>query len=250
MSTSSASAPASGSESGSGPESAARDARWPERRLYRTAGLGGIIAVGAWLGQPVVVAVASAAAGDEFATMALLQERPYSGVIEAVIFLGMAVGLFAFVRASSRLVRRRTGPDELTWARVGEAFGYVGAAAWIGVASASLTPFTSVGLGLAETLPDATSQMAVLYANAFLITAFGLTGAIGLGGYAAFLATAGRRAGVIGWPVALIGFAATVALAVPFFVPFSAPWGAVGVLTFVLVAGGAFLLRSRRPAVE
>ncbi|MFE5670729.1 hypothetical protein ACFQ58_03870 [Agromyces sp. NPDC056523] len=250
MSTSSASTSASRSGA-ERTDRAARATSSPEQRLYRTAGLGGLIAVGSWLAQPVVIAVLASAEGNEFGTMAQLQDRPYSGAIEAVIFLGMAVGLFAFVGASSRLVRRgRTGADELTWGRVGEAFGHVGAAAWIAVASASFVPFTSVGLGMAETLPGATAQMAVLYANAFLITAFGLAGMIGLGGHAMFLATAGRRAGVVGWPVALVGFGAIAALAVPLIVPFSAPWGAVGVLFFVLVAGVAFLLRSRRAAVE
>lgn len=247
MSTSSVSASASGAE---GAAPTPRTTRSPERRLSRIAGFGGIIAVGAWLGQPVLVAVLSAAEGEESATMEQLQERPYSGAIEAVIFLAMAVGFIAFVSASSQLVRRRSGPDPLTWARVGEGFGWVGAAAWIAVASASLTPYTSVGLGLAEALPDTTSQVAVLEANAFLIMSFVLAGAIGLGGYAVFLATTGRRAGVIGWPLSVVGLAAAAALAVPLLVPFSAPWALVGVLAFVLVAGVAFLVRSRRSRTE
>ncbi|MEV1129015.1 hypothetical protein [Agromyces sp. NPDC049794] len=247
MSTSSASA--SGAVH-SDPEPSAVLHHSHERRLYRAAGLGGILAFASWLGQPVVVAVLSAAEGDEVPTIELLRSRPYSGVIEAVIFLGMAVGLLAFVQASASLVRNRTGPEPSVWAGIGAAFGWVGAASWILVATASLSPFTSIGLGVAEALPDQAGQTAVLEANALLITAFVIAGALGLAGHALFLATAGRRAGILGWPLAVTAFAAVAALALPFLMPFTPPWGLIGVLLFVLVAGIVFLFRSRRGATR
>ena len=248
MSTSSASS--SGAAHAADRSAASRPDHSAERRVYRAAGLGGILAFVAWLGQPVVVAVLSAAEGDGFPTIAMLRERPYSGAVEAVIFLGMAAGTIAFVQASTSLVRRRTGDDPSTWAGIGIAFGWIGAGSWVLVAMASLAPFTSVGLGISEALPDPASQVAVLEANALLVMTFALAGAVGLAGYALFLATAGRRAGILGWPLALTGFAAAVACAVPFMLPFSVPWGLFAVPLYVLITGVAFLVRSRHAGAD
>jgi hypothetical protein len=218
-----------------------------ERRLYRAAGVGGILAVVSWLGQPIAVGALTASEGDAAPTFELLAGRPYSGAIEALIFLGMCVGLLAFVGASARLIRLRTRSGGSTWAGVGVALGVIGAASWAFVAGASLVPFTSIGPGLAGFAPEPDHQVAVLAANALVIAGLGFAGMFGLAGYIVCLTTAGRRAGVLGWPTAVVGFAALGVFAIPLAVPFSAPWGFLGVLGFVLMAGVVFLVRGRRP---
>ena len=147
--------------------------------------------------------------------------------------------------ASSRSGRAGSGLS--TWAEAGVVLGLIGAACWALVAGVSLVPYTSIGPGLAEFAPDPEHQVAILGANALVIAGLVFAAMFGLAGYVVCLATTARRAGVLGWPTAVAGFAALGAFLLPLAMPFSPPWGFVGLLAFVLVSGIVFLVRSRRP---
>jgi hypothetical protein len=218
-----------------------------ERRLYRLAGLGGVFAVASWLAQPVLVGILSASEGDTAPTFEGMEGRPYSGALEALIFLGMCGGLLVFVEASARLMRSRAGSVLSTWAEAGVVLGLLGAACWALVAGVSLAPYTSIGPGLAEFAPEPDHQVAILGSNALAIAGLGFAGLFGLAGYVVCLTTTARRAGVLGWPTSVAGFAALSASLLPLALPSSPPWGFLGLLGFVLVAGIVFLVRSRRP---
>lgn len=216
--------------------------RHASAKLYRAAGLGGIGAFLAWLAQPVIVALA----GEETSTtLETLRDRPFTGALEAVVFSGIGVGWLFFVVATTRLVRERTH-DLSTAARVGSVMGMAGASAWLLVAGLSLGPFTTVGASVSEVAPDSDLQGAMFHVAALVLTGALLTAVAGMAGFIVFLATAGRRAEVIGWPLTIVGILVLAGVAVNLLLPFSPPWALVGSILFVLIVGIAFLVKSRR----
>ncbi len=67
-------------------------------------------------------------------------------------------------------------------------------------------------------------------------------------GWLVMLATAGRRAGVIGWPLAIVCVVAVAVIVGSSFVPFAPPWGWIAGIGALLVLGIAFLVKARRRA--
>ncbi|CAN5333854.1 hypothetical protein BH10ACT7_BH10ACT7_01300 [soil metagenome] len=215
------------------------------RRLYSTAGWGGIAAFVAWMAQPIVVGLLAATEGDMAQTFDTISSRPYLASLELLIFIGIGVGILFLVTAVGRIVRARSAAPS-TAARVGHVFGLAAGVSWIFAAGNSFAPYTSVGSGIPDTAPDPALQSALYQLNAVIFTGFGIAYAIGMAGWLITLATAGRRAGVVGWPTAILAVACSVASASVLVVPFSPPWGIIGGLAFCLVGGIVFLVKSRR----
>ncbi|MGB4778810.1 hypothetical protein [Microbacterium sp.] len=216
------------------------------RRLYRAAGWGGIGAFVAWAGQPVVVAVSAASdAPDNPDYAAWVGDRAFLGGIEAAIFTGVGVGLLFLVLGTWALIRRAGGGESVA-SRVGLAMGVVGAAAWLLTAGAAYAPFTSVGTGIPEVAPDPALQVALIQALNLVLTNSLITYAVGMGGWLVLMATAGRRAGVIGLPMTMVALLCLAAVIFTFAVPFQPPWGMIGALLFALILGIALLVKSRK----
>ena len=217
-----------------------------ERRLYRIAGLGGIGAFVAWAGQPLVVAVSAATMGDGYPDWdAAVGDRSWIGGVEAAIFLGIAVGMLFFVIATLALIHRAGGLRS-TASRVGATLGVSGAVAWMFVAGSGMAQFTSVGAGIPEVAPDSALQVALLQTLSVALTGFLVATSFGMAGYTVLLATAGRRAGVIGWPLTVVAILVLLVFASAFFMPLSPPWGMIGFVFLGLVFGIAFLVKSRK----
>ena len=212
--------------------------------LYRAAGWGGILALVAWIAQPIVVGVLAASEGDSWPTVATLMSRPYSGAIGAVIFTGIALGFLMLVLSLDRLVAR-AGERSTTW-RVGTVAGIASALGFVAAAGLTLAQYTSVGAGLADVAPDPALQAALIDVLAVVIAGMALVFSLGGVIWLVAVGTSARRAGVVGTPLAVLALVCAAIPVVGLAFPFSPPWSALGPLLFALVGGIALLVKSRR----
>jgi hypothetical protein len=217
-----------------------------EKKLFRIAGLGAVAALVAWVGQPIMVTLAaSREGGGEVTDWAGVESAKWSGAVEVVIFSGMGLGMLFFVLATWRLLRLRLGGASIA-AQVGLAGGVVGALAWFLTAAESFRMYTSIGAGIPDAVPDSDLQKAVIEGTALDITGTLILFQIGFTAWLVLLATAGRKARVVGLPVtALIGLS-FLGVIVQLAVPFLPPWPMAGYLLVTLVIGISFLIKSRR----
>ena len=211
------------------------------RRLLRVAAFGGIGAFVAWLVQPILVSIFSPLAPEGGPDFAYIESTPYNGVMEATVFAGIGVGLLFMVTAVGRLI-----VPSSTAARVGQTMGIVGAAVWFLVAGGSLGTYTSVGWWLSEAAPDPELQQALYQTLGIAMTGTLVTFAVGMIGWLILLGTAGRRARVVGWPLAVVAFAAAAISAGTFLFPFAPPWGSIASIFAGFVLGIAFLVKARK----
>ena len=216
------------------------------RRLYRTAGLGGVGAAVAWMAQPVLVALVAGDAGDR-PDFAYIESHPFSGVIEGAIFSAIGVGLLFLVLAVGRLAAA-SGVPTSTSAIVGQTLGIAGALAWLVVAGVFLAQYTSVGFALGDAAPDRALQVGLYQLLAVVATGLLVVYAVCFAGWLIALAFAGRRRGVVGWPLSILALLAAGASIVQFLVPFAPPLGLIAGIGFAFVAGISFLITSRRAA--
>lgn len=215
------------------------------RRLYRTAGLGGVGAFVAWLGQPVLVLLVIGPLGEAGADWSEIEASGYHGAVEVLIFSAIGVGLLFLVLATGRAIAQRS-PGASVAATVGQALGLVAAAAWFLVAAESFRMFTSIGAAIPEVTGDSRLQASIIHGTGLDITAALLLFAIGYTGWAVMLATAGRRAGVVGRALGVVLALSVLGWVPVLVVPFSVPWPLVGFITTMLILGVSFLVRSRQ----
>ena len=230
-------------EAQAGAAAAAASASVDRRRLYRVAGLGGIGAFAAWAAQPVIVSVL-APSSENGRDFAFIESTPFLGVLEAIVFSAVGVGMLFLVTAVGQLTASAGRPS--TAARVGYLLGVLSGIAWLFVAGSSLALYTSVGFHLGEAAPTGELQQGLYQLHAVVLT--GLIGpyVIGMIGWLVMLATAGRGTGVIGWPLTILCVLVVVVMVATSFVPFAPPWGWVAGIGAALVLGVAFLVKSRR----
>ncbi len=215
------------------------------RHLYRVAGLGGVAAFLAWLGQPILVVLVIGAQGEAGADWSEIDKFPYTGAIEVLLFSAIGVGLLFLVLATWRMITRRT-PAVSVAATIGQVMGMVAAAAWFLAAAEAFRMYTSVGASIPDVTEDSALQASIIHGTALDVTGALLLFVIGYSGWLVMVATAGRRAGVVGLPVALVLAVTVLVQVVPLLLPFSPPWPLVGHVLTMLILGISFLLRSRR----
>lgn len=214
------------------------------RRLHRIAGLGGVGAFLAWLGQPVVVTLMGDF-GENGTVWRDVEDARWQGAAEAVVFSLIGLGFLFLVLATQRLIGARREPSVA--ATVGHVLGLVAAGSWFLVAGDSYRLYTSIGAALEEVTPDPELQKAVIEGTYHDVTGALMLFALAFSGWAVSLATAGRRAGVIGMPVALIVCLPLPALLLTLARPFSMPvLPVVLAVLAALVLGVSHLVRSRR----
>ena len=213
------------------------------RRLYRTAGIGGIGAALAWFVQPIVVSVS----GDivDGVDHAYVESHPFNGVIEATLFTAIGVGLLFLVTAVGRLARL-SDRTVSTAAAVGHLLGIAGGIGWFFVAGLSIAPYTSVGFSLGEAAPERALQLGLYQLLGVVLIGMIMIVVVGFGGWLITVGTAGRRHGVVGWPLSIVALVAAAVSIGQLLVPFAPPWGSIAGLGFALVAGIAFLVKARR----
>jgi hypothetical protein len=221
--------------------------RTRERRLYRTAGFGGVLAAVAWLVQPLLVFVVAGADAPETPTMDYLLENPWGGSVEAAVFTGIGAGVLVLVLAVQALLAGRADALSVP-ARVTQVCGVIAGSAWILLAGWYMGPYTSVGKAITEAAPDVALQQAVLQIHN--VGAMGIIVAAGLAfaGWLLGLATVGRTHALVGRPLAIGAGLAALLIVVPLLtMPFSPPWGVIlGMEAYLLIAGVAFLVKARK----
>lgn len=215
------------------------------RRLYRIAGLGGVGAFLAWLGQPVLVFLMIGPQGGAGRDWSQIESSRYNGAIEVVIFSAVGVGLLFMVLATWRLLGLRTSGASVA-AGVGHVMGVVAAVSWFLVAAEALRLFTSVGAAIPDLTDDSRLQASIIHGTALDTTGALLLFGVGYTGWVLMVATAGRRAGVVGTPLGVVLALSALGWVPALAVPFSVPWPLVGFVLTMLVLGVAFLVRSRR----
>jgi hypothetical protein len=215
------------------------------KHLYRVAGLGGVGAFLAWLGQPVLVFLISGPQGDVRADWSDIESSKYNGALEVLIFSAIGVGLLFMVLGTWRIIRQRKAEASMA-ATTGQVMGLVAAASWFLVAAESFRMYTSVGAAIPRVSDDSRVQASIIHGTSLDITGALLLFAAGYTGWVIMVATAGRRAGVVGMPVVVVLALSVLAWVPALVVPFSAPWPMVGFIVTMLILGISFLLRSRR----
>ena len=173
------------------------------KRLYRVAGLGGVGAFLAWLGQPVLVFLISGPQGDAGADWSTIESSRYNGALEVLIFSAVGVGLLFMVLGTWRILGQRR--PRRPWLRpLGQVMGLVAAVSWFLVAAESFRMFTSVGAAIPEVTDDSQLQASIIHGTALDITGALLLFVVGYTGWVVMVATAGRRAGVVGTPLVVV----------------------------------------------
>ena len=130
--------------------------------------------------------------------------------------------------------------------RLRHLLGVLSGIAWFFVAGLSLALYTSIGFHLGEAAPQQELQQGLYQLHAVVLG--GLIGPYMLGviGWLVMLSTAGRRTGVIGWPLAIVCIIAVGVMVATAFVPFAPPWGSLAGIGAALLLGVAFLVKARR----
>jgi hypothetical protein len=216
-----------------------------DKRLYRLAGLGGIGAFLAWVGQPILVILIIGAGGDPGPDWAEIESSEYGGAAEVLIFSAIGVGLLFLVLATARLVARRS-PVASVAATVGQVMGLVAAGSWFLAAAESFRMYTSIGAGIPDVTEDPALQGVITHGTALDITGALLLFVICYTGWVVMLATAGRRAGVVGTPLSVVLAVSTLGVLPSLALPFSVPWPMLGYVVTMPILGIAFLIRARR----
>lgn len=215
------------------------------KRLFRTAGLGGVGAFAAWLGQPILVLLLIGPQGDAGSDWSEIENSSYNGAIEVLIFSAIGVGLLFLVLGTWRIIGRRN-PTTSVAAATGHAMGLVAAVSWFLVAAESFRMFTSIGAGIPEVTDDSPLQASIIHGTGLDVTGALLLFMVGYTGWVVMVATVGRRAGVVGRPLGMVLGVSALGWVPALVVPFSIPWPLFGFMVTMLILGIAFLVRSRR----
>jgi len=217
------------------------------RRLYRSAGIAALIAAAAYLFQPIVVFVVQPPiegaggypiASDLFALRALVPA-------ELAVFTAIGVATVVLALAVFRLHAARGAAPSLPSA-VGVVLGVIAGFGWMGAAAGTLTAYGLYATNIAEITDDTVVQQAAIQA-ALLGNGMLSVPVLAMSGWFALLATSGRRAGIVGWPLAVLCFAATAIVGGPALI-LLLPFGALALIPVFAVLGIAFLVKSRRSA--
>ena len=132
------------------------------KHLYRVAGLGGVGAFLAWLGQPVLVFLISGPQGDADADWSSIESSRYNGALEVLIFAAIGVGLLFMVLGTWRIIGQRK-PEASLAATTGQVMGLVAAVSWFLVAAESFRMYTSVGAAIPKVTDDSQLQASIIH---------------------------------------------------------------------------------------
>jgi hypothetical protein len=218
------------------------------RALYRTAGIAALAAGLMYILQPIIVFVLSPQypAGtpfeDTFPDPSELGGASLLATLSAVEFFAVGLATIIAALALGRLTAR-TGAG--VWATAGQVTGVVSGAAWILMAGMTLANSGTVAQALSEVGADAGAQRVGLQAVNIVITGFIAVVAFCTATWLASLATAGRRAGVIGLPLAIASIVVAALITVALLV-LNVPFGVLLLIPYFIGLGIALLVKSRR----
>ena len=207
-------------------------------RLYRTAGVGAVVAGVAFILQPIFVFLL--APDNDGSTVEKIEALRWSTPFEVIVFSAIGVSMLFLVVATYRLMTRG---GATVGAGVAALFGVLSAFGWFG-ASAGLLETQGLGLdNMTAAITDPQLQAVWIQGQTFSANVLWLV-LIGATGWFVGLATAGRRARVIGLPLTIIAIGSALVIAVPAVV-FFLPFGILVLIPSLIAIGVSFLLKSR-----
>ncbi|MBS1907064.1 MAG: hypothetical protein JST33_10975 [Actinobacteria bacterium] len=213
-------------------------------RLLRTAGIGGIVAFGSWVLQPILVMLI---VGDKWASYhsqwEYFHDFRWNGLYEGITFSGIGVGMLVLVIATSLLVEQAGAPT--VGSRLLSLFGVFAGAMWILTAGVTFAPFTSVGHFVKDLVPEVADQNAVFEAMGLVTTGLLMAFEVFSLGWIVLFAVVARRRGVIGRVLAVLAAVSAAGVFSGFLMPFAPPWASLGGLGFCLIAGIGLLGKAR-----
>lgn len=232
---------------GSGPASESTEPPRTTAGLLKTAGLGALLAFAAWLLIPVQVFLFSDYDEDDpaafYRTAAEYDDKLWQGPVDLVAFGGIGIGIAVLVLAVGRIALLRES-DGLG-VDIARFFGLLAATSYVLIGTVGVG-WAFAGEGVGDITDDESVQRVVDMIGEPLVSSFLTVGAVGLCGWVVWLAVAGRRAGIVGVPLAAVGFG-FVALALVPVALFSIPMGSATLQPLLcLVLGIAFLIKARK----
>lgn len=216
---------------------------WAPSGSYRPAGIASLVLAAAFLAQFALLLLSFGSDDPDETLGAFLDRTHVSGIVEGAAWIAAGIATVVITAAADRLW---STSDSLVRV-LARFFGYSGAVGFLLAGGIGLAGVGYAGQ-LLEQVPGGADAGWVGYqaANGVLWTAVRLVACIGEAGWLVLLATSGRRAGIIGVPLSVLGFVAAAIILLP-----SAAFGELTTQLFVvpafLVFGIAFLLRGRRP---
>ena len=213
------------------------------RNTERVAGVAAISAAAVYLIQPLLVALNGAE--EQGPLPAEVRDSWWAGAAQAVALGGVGVALLVLVIALGLVLRERIGPLS-AGQQAGQALGVLGAAGWLVAAAVSLAGFSTVAAGIADSGADEAAQRAALDVVWVVLTAGLELASIGLAGWLAMISTVGRRAGLVGRPLAAAGLLVALVMLVTSLVV--VPAGLLLLIPYLTFLGVRLLRRARTAA--
>ena len=214
-------------------------------RLYRTAGVAALAGALAYLVQPVLVFVVNPPTTGPNGYPVVRDLIAARGLAPVDVLMFATVGVATIVLAVAvHALRTTTGSLRSVPAMTGLALGVVAGLGWIGAAAASMAVYGLFATNLGEITDDIVMQQAAIQ-TALVGTGMLSIPVIGTAGWFAVLGTSGRRARIVGWPMAVVALLAAAVILVPAVVMLL-PFGMLAVIPVYAALGVAFLVKSRR----
>jgi hypothetical protein len=210
------------------------------RQAERVAGVAAVAASVVYLFQPVIVGVNGR---DEVGPLpSEVRGLWWVGAVEAVVLAGVGVALLVLVVAVGEVVRDVVGGLSAVQ-RAAQLLGVVGASGWLFAGATSLAGYSTVAAAIADTAADQAAQRAAVHVVWVVLTAGVELASIGLPAWLLLVSTVGRRAGVVGRPLAVAGLVIAVVIVGTSLVAF--PAGLLLLIPYLLGLGIRLLRRAR-----
>jgi hypothetical protein len=207
---------------------------------HRVAGTAAIAAAAAYLLQPVLVAANS---GEELTPLpSEVRDVWWTGTLQAAVFSGVGIALLVLVLAVGDLIRPAVGGLS-AGLRALHVLGVVGAAGWLFAGAMALAGYSTVAAGIADSGAEEPAQRAALNMAWLVLTAGLELASIALALWLGLVSTVGRRAGVVGRPLAWAGFVVAVAMVAT--AAFVVPFGMLLLIPYLLGLGIRLVRRGR-----
>lgn len=220
----------------------------PAKKLYKTAGLGGLLAFVAWLGQPIQIFLGSSSETEDdpglfYKTAEQIADERWAGAAGLAVFGGIGLGLLMLVTALGHAAALRG--QQGVFSTIGHRLGLLAATGYL-FAGTTAVGFHAFGDGVGDVTDDQGQQRILHVAVEAAQTGFLTAGAVGLAGWLLWLGTTGRKARLVGLPALVFAILFALAVVVPIAL-MSMPMGGTMLQPFYCLGLGiAFLVKSRK----
>jgi hypothetical protein len=210
--------------------------------LYRTAGIASLVAGIVYILQPLLVFVLVPGTADGgFPSPASVAGTQWQTTIAGLEFFTVGLASIFAAVATGRLF---AGAGHTTWTMTSTVAGVVAGIAWIFMAGMTMANSGTVAVALSDITSDVPTQQVGMQSVNIVITGFIAAIALTVATWLAGLATAGRRVGMLGTPLAVLCGVTGLLIAAALIV-LNVPFGILLLIPFNIAFGIALLVKSR-----